>query len=308
VLIESGILDIDNDVILDGEDNLTVDHGPPNGLQMYVTRLVTLRRMTLRFSGGVGAYLNNSGYLTLEGATITGERCNEKFPARVDNVGNLVMYESTLSDAGCSAILNQGSLRVTRSTIRDNRGSAIWNITPGWSQVTASTIVGNDRGVFGGPVIIDNSTISDNGIGFSRTSLVTATSSTIVGDTLVGGACPGVPSCPTRVCLQGSVASGGCEIEATSLGHNIESPGNTCGFDQPTDQVNVSADDLKLGPLQDNGGSTMTHALLPGSVAIDVIPAEDCLDADGEPLTTDQRGEPRPGGTMCDVGAFEVQP
>ncbi len=25
-------------------------------------------------------------------------------------------------------------------------------------------------------------------------------------------------------------------------------------------------------------------------------------------VTTDQHGEPRPGGTMCDVGAFEVQP
>jgi hypothetical protein len=46
----------------------------------------------------------------------------------------------------------------------------------------------------------------------------------------------------------------------------------------------------------------MTHALLPGSVAIDVIPADTC-DVD-----EDQRGEPRPGGAMCDVGAFEVQP
>ena len=54
----------------------------------------------------------------------------------------------------------------------------------------------------------------------------------------------------------------------------------------------------------------MTHALLPGSIAIDQTPAEDCVDADGQPLTTDQRGEPRPetGGTMCDVGAFELQP
>jgi hypothetical protein len=48
----------------------------------------------------------------------------------------------------------------------------------------------------------------------------------------------------------------------------------------------------------------MTHALLPGSVAIDKIPEVDCE------VTTDQRGEPRPdpGGSMCDVGAFEVQP
>ena len=58
--------------------------------------------------------------------------------------------------------------------------------------------------------------------------------------------------------------------------------------------------------LQDNGGATETHALFEGSVAIDVIPAEDCLDAYGEPLTTDQRGFPR--DSMCDVGAFEVQP
>jgi len=38
----------------------------------------------------------------------------------------------------------------------------------------------------------------------------------------------------------------------------------------------------------------------PGSVAIDVIPEADC------DVATDQRGEPR--GSMCDVGAFEVQP
>jgi hypothetical protein len=63
---------------------------------------------------------------------------------------------------------------------------------------------------------------------------------------------------------------------------------------------------LDLGPLADNGGPTQTHALLPGSVAIDVIPADDCVDTEGEPLTTDQRGFPR--DSMCDVGAFEVQP
>ena len=45
-------------------------------------------------------------------------------------------------------------------------------------------------------------------------------------------------------------------------------------------------------------------------VAIDHIPEAACVDPDGEPLTTDQHGEPRPetGGMMCDIGAFEVQP
>ena len=71
---------------------------------------------------------------------------------------------------------------------------------------------------------------------------------------------------------------------------------------QDTDLFDVTEGQLNLGPLQDNGGPTMTHALLPGSVAIDVIPADMCE------VDEDQRGEPRPGGVTCDVGAFEVQP
>ena len=43
------------------------------------------------------------------------------------------------------------------------------------------------------------------------------------------------------------------------------------------------------------------HALLSGSVAIDVIPADMCE------VDTDQRGVTRPQGAMCDVGAFELE-
>ena len=56
-----------------------------------------------------------------------------------------------------------------------------------------------------------------------------------------------------------------------------------------------------LSPLANNGGPTRTHALVPGSPALD-------LDATCRPdLTTDQRGYPRPEtvGTGCDAGAFE---
>ena len=69
----------------------------------------------------------------------------------------------------------------------------------------------------------------------------------------------------------------------------------------------MSADDLKLGELTDNGGPTKTHALGAGSVAIDVISVEDCVDTEGAPLTTDQRGVARPQGDSCDVGAFELK-
>jgi hypothetical protein len=89
-----------------------------------------------------------------------------------------------------------------------------------------------------------------------------------------------------------------------SNGYNTESPGNTCGLNQLTDMPGMSAEELKLGELADNGGPTKTHALEAGSESIDKIPPEDCE------VETDQRGEPRPetGGTMCDVGAFELQP
>jgi hypothetical protein len=59
-----------------------------------------------------------------------------------------------------------------------------------------------------------------------------------------------------------------------------------------------------LGPLQDNGGPTLTQALLPGSPAID---AGSPTDIAGDSVTVDQRGFPRPGGSGNDIGAYEVQ-
>jgi hypothetical protein len=105
--------------------------------------------------------------------------------------------------------------------------------------------------------------------------------------------------------LANSLIDGDCRVDGgviTSNGYNIESPGNTCGFDQTGDQSGVSAVLLDLQPLADNGGPTQTHALGEDSVAIDRIPAVDCG------VTTDQRGEPRPVGDGCDVGSFERQP
>jgi hypothetical protein len=59
--------------------------------------------------------------------------------------------------------------------------------------------------------------------------------------------------------------------------------------------------DPKLGPLADNGGPTLTMALLQGSPAID---AGD--DTAAPPI--DQRGFPRPFGLASDIGAYECGP
>jgi hypothetical protein len=64
-----------------------------------------------------------------------------------------------------------------------------------------------------------------------------------------------------------------------------------------------------LGPLAHNGGPTLTHALLPGSPAINAGDPAAMAGVDGVPLF-DQRGEPftRVYGGRIDIGAFEWQP
>jgi len=65
--------------------------------------------------------------------------------------------------------------------------------------------------------------------------------------------------------------------------------------------------DLKLGPLQDNGGPTQTHGFrFADSSAVDLHDGQDCGE-DGFLLTNvDQRGVARPQGRACDSGAFEM--
>lgn len=65
----------------------------------------------------------------------------------------------------------------------------------------------------------------------------------------------------------------------------------------------LSTADPLLGPLQDNGGPTETMALLPGSPALDVVPASGTVCP-----SSDQRGVSRPQGAACDVGAYEHAP
>ena len=84
-----------------------------------------------------------------------------------------------------------------------------------------------------------------------------------------------------------------------SLGHNLENA-DTCNFDQPTDVISVNP---LIAPLADNGGGTQTHALLPGSLAIDSADGSTCA---APPINgIDQRGVVRPQGAECDIGAYE---
>ncbi len=91
----------------------------------------------------------------------------------------------------------------------------------------------------------------------------------------------------------------------TSVGHNlIANAGSATGFAAAGDVTGVTAAQLNLGPAQNNGGTTSTVALLPGSIALDA--GDDTLLGT---QTTDQRGPgfARVVNAASDIGAFEAQ-
>jgi hypothetical protein len=265
VVTDAGFV-IDQSVILDGEGNLTID-GDQDHLLFSVTPGVTaeLRGFTLiRGAGGIV----NRGTLVVSNVTVSGSLGTGVSGGGMTNVGALTVTDSTVSNNTASqsggGILNTGMLTLTNSTVSGNSadlGGGILNYLT--LALTNSTVSANSsRG-------------AGSGIYNYEVATVTLT------NTLVANACSG-----------GTTVSGG---------GNLESPDDTCALYQTTDDVRVSAEDLKLGPLEDNGGPTETHALLEGSVAIDAIPEAMCA------VDEDQRGVSRPQGAACDVGAFELE-
>ena len=163
-------------------------------------------------------------------------------------------------------------MTITGSTISGNQsrndGGGIH--TEGTLTVTNSTISGNfseieDGGGIsnGGTLLMTNSTVTanksgtgttDNGGGIDNFNGVVRLTNTIV----AGNIAPKGPDC-----------SG---LTISSNDNNLIGNDQDCDFSaKPTDQVGTAASPInpKLGPLQDNGGPTFTHALLVLSPAID---------------------------------------
>ncbi|WLE97733.1 MAG: choice-of-anchor Q domain-containing protein [Candidatus Electrothrix communis] len=149
------------------------------------------------------------------------------------------------------------------------------------STITENSAIGFSRGVennSGGTITLMGSIVSDNTASTGNEIYNDANSSIIVDSFNLFG-----HSGESNSEAFYGVEPGNSDVAATSDGTN------------PTVLSDI------LHPLADNGGPTMTHALVPGSPAIDLDPT--CSTG----LTTDQRGEPRPetAGTGCDAGSFE---
>jgi cysteine-rich repeat protein len=176
-----------------------------------------------------------------------------------------VTVDGTLGDNanGIEIAFMTGNILIRNSTVSNNDDHGI------------SSFTNNET------VVIESSTITENGVGLVNYVAVYSVHNSIVANN-VSDDCTGDP---------GAIVSAGFNIES----------GATCGFGEATDQQNVNP---SLGLLSDNGGPTQTYPLLPGSAAID---AGSC-----SVLNVDQRGylrridEPESNADdACDIGAFE---
>jgi uncharacterized repeat protein (TIGR01451 family) len=174
-------------------------------------------------------------------------------------------------------------------------------------QITNSTISGNQAtGNFGG--IFINASIS------AILSNVTISSNKANSDGVGGGAGGGIDNGggPPPV-LKNSIIFGNtddgtapdCEGTFSSGGFNFIGDLTGSNFPLGNTDDQIGPDPLLQG-LANNGGPTPTMALGTGSPAIDGGNPAGCTDGNGAPLTTDQRGQTRPIGAHCDVGAFEA--
>ncbi len=275
-----------------------------------------------------GAVLN-SGSLTLDQSSVINNTGGE---AGLLNIGTLDLIRSRIQDnigQLSGGILNRGQLTVDTSIISSNRapggdGGGIYN--EDLSVIRSSTLFDNraNRGgaIFNlGVMLIENSTLSGNlsqgAGGIDNQRVMTIRNSTITnneGDIAAGGIQSDGVLQLSHTIVAGNTASAALAMDCsgisgiTSLGHNLV--GTDCPATQISDRVISGAlvPTIVLGPLQDNGGPTATHAPLAGSPAIDAG-AITC-----PPPAVDQRGAPRPsdgnadGVLACDIGAVEVPP
>jgi CSLREA domain-containing protein len=260
---------------------------------------------------GGGIYNNSSGVLNISNSEISGNSAS--YGGGILTRGNLTISNSKLSaniandgngKGSGGGIRNEGALTILNSTLSGNTAYVGGGISNGSSlTISNSTFFGNSAtfggGIenFGGAFSLNNSTLSGNsailqGVGrggaiYNR-GVGTISNSTLSGNSAIqpGG---GIFN------FTGSTLNIANTIIANSTsGGDYAGTAPTISTNNLVEDGSISdakTGDPLLGPLQDNGGPTLTMALLADSPAIDKTAG----------TGTDQRGINR---TTADIGAY----
>ncbi|MCI0580933.1 MAG: hypothetical protein L0332_24015 [Chloroflexi bacterium] len=311
---DGGDLDIHSDLIIqvagggratiDGNGGVTQDRvieTDPATLTISITGVTIQNGKSLFPGGGLGGGIANRADLTLNSVTV----------------------RNNSADVSGGGIWNTGTLTIIKSTVNANsasdeadggEGGGVVHASSGSLTVINSTISGNTTAGSGGGLYVPlgtaylaNTTIAFNFAGVSS-----------------GGAGGGIAvTSPGVVTMMNSIVAGNerglifpidddCSGTILSNGYNLVETTAGCVFTGTTTGNLLGVSPL-LYLLADNGGLTQTHALQPGSPAIDMGNPGSCRDFVGFALSTDQRGIDRhldsgSGSARCDMGAFEYVP
>ena len=277
---------------------------------------------------GDGGGLYNAGPVTASGIVVTDNQCG-KNGGGIYNEGDSEIEDSTIAGndgEGGGGIFATGnpatSLQIRGTTLSGNSaigGGAISArvVTVNFTNSTISGNIGADvgGGVYANGVVslVNCSVVGNEAVGaemFGGAGVNVFNSGSVsvtMVNTLLSGNEAGTEEGSREAncgCTgnQQNCVTGNRKIDTT--GHNL-SDDDSCNLDAEGDLDDVA--DAGIGPLEDNEGPTLTHALLENSPAIDAGDNEACPN-------NDQRGGIRPadgdedGELICDIGAFELFP
>lgn len=313
-----GGLDIDASTALEIDDSEflgnTSSNGDGGGVRGGTSGLFSLSNTTVAGNwaskSGGGVYISNGR-----------SQVNVLYSSFDHNSAQTVKGGGLYDGGGFGALTIYACSFSFNSVGNNGQGGGVCNQGPLGIGIVNSTFCSNQAvgpTAKGGAVMCDggpgssfrNSTFSGNTAGSSGGAIMTNKSMTITNCTFAGNAAGLAGAAISRLAAQvtlkntliaASSAGMNCSGGAMTSDNNNLDQDATCGLAGSQDQKNVNP---LLGPLQNNGGGVLTHALLAGSPAIDAAALMAC-DA------TDQRGVGRPvdgdgdGTAVCDIGAFE---
>jgi hypothetical protein len=308
-----------------------------NGLATLAVSNCTVSANAAGESGG--GIFSGGGTVTIDTSTISANTTNKSGRGgggiSNDFGGILSIGRSTLSgnsadDLGGAIFNEYGTVTLSDSTVSGNSarlGGGIFNSSLGSPYFTNTlsldncTVSGNAASQLGGGVFnrdllrVTNSSIALNranadgdisgpaGGGIWTSVAIGGRDSTTLNNTIVVGDVRGAPDADQPDDLSGM------PVESASAFNVIGDAGTSGGLVGGVNGniVGVALSQVIDPVLKDNGGPTFTHALVPDSPALNAGSNSLAVDDLGNPLLTDQRGQPRVFAGTVDIGAFELQ-